>query len=160
MMAYRPAPAKRSPTLLPTITFTLDTSAYGTGDLLADTQELANALDVSGGGGLLQSIKLTDKDDQTAAAMTVYILKSNVSLGTENSAPSISDTNADEIIGRIDLGSGDWTDVGGAKIAYKTNLGIPVRVSTGTSLYVALVTAGTPTQTASGITGVFGVLAD
>lgn len=157
---FRTAPFRGGPTLLPTITFSLDTSAYGAGDVLADTQELANALAVSGGGGVLQSVKLTDKDDQAAAAMTVWVFKTNVSLGTENSAPNISDTNADEIIARIDIGSGDWVDVGGSKIAYKANLGIPVRVATGTSLYVALQCAGTPTQTAAGITGVFGILCD
>lgn len=161
MLAYRPAPFQRSQTLLPTITFTvLNADAYDSGDVLADTGELANALAVSGGGGILQTVKLTDKDDNAAAAMTVWILKSNVSLGTKDSAPSISDTNADEIIAKIDLTSTDWTDVGGAKVAFKGNLAIPVRVSTGTSLWVALTTGGTPTQTTGGLTGIFGILAD
>lgn len=161
MLAYRPAPAQRGQSLLPTITFTVNNNdAYDSGDVLADTGELANALSVSGGGGVLQTIKITDKDDQTAAAMTVWILKSNVSLGTKDAAPSISDTNADEIIARVDIAATDWTDLGGAKVAFVKNLGIPVRVSTGTSLWVALVTAGTPTQTTGGLTGIFGILAD
>lgn len=158
---FRNAPNRGGPTLLPTITFTVNNAdAYDAGDVLADTGELANALAVSGGGGVLQSVKIVDKDDQTAANMTVWILKSNVSLGTKDAAPSITDTNADEIIGRIDLVAADFVDVGGAKIAYKANLGIPVRVSTGTSLWVALTTGGTPTQTTGGLTGIFGILAD
>jgi len=146
--------------LMPTVTFSLDTSAYTANDLLADTQAVSNALRTSGGTGVLQSIQILDEDDQAAAGMTVYILNANNSMGTENNAISVTDANARAIIGVINIASGDWIDLGGCKIAFKSNLSIPLKVSTGTSIWIALQTAGTPTQTASGITGVLGILAD
>lgn len=147
-------------TLMPTVTFSLDTSAYTANDLLADTQAVAGALRVSGGSGVLNSIAILDEDDQAAAGMTVYILKSNVSLGSENSGITVTDANAREIIGVINIAAGDWTDLINSKLAFKGNLGIPIKVSSGTSIWIALQTAGTPTQTASGITGILGILAD
>ena len=145
--------------LLPVV-FTLDTLIYAAGDLLADTQVITGAVPIAGGSTVLQSLVLNDKDDQAAAAMTVVLLDSNVSLGTENSAPSITDANADNIVGVVSLVAGDWVDLGGCKVATKTNIGLMCRAASGTTnLYVALITAGTPTQTATGITGRFGFVA-
>ena len=143
------------------ITFSLDTLIYASGDILADTQPIASALAVSGGTGRVTQITLLDKDDQTAAGIDVVFLRSNTSLGTENAAPSISDLNAEEILGVVSIASGDWIDIGGAKLATKA-LTVPLEVTatTGTTIYVALITRGTPTQTASGIIGKFTIRQD
>jgi len=145
---------------MPTVTFSTAAAAYDANDVLADTQEVTGCLRVAAGSGILQSFQIVDGDDNTAAAMTVYIFKSNVSLGTENSAVSITDANAAEIIGIIQIAAGDWVDLLASRMAFKGNLGIPVKVASGTSLWIALQTAGTPTQTASGITGILGILVD
>lgn len=147
--------------LMPTLTFSLDTNIYAAGDVLAATQEVAGAVRFPGGTGILQSIQILDEDDQTAAAMTVYIFQSNVALGTENAAISITDANARELLGVIAIASTDWVDLINSKVAQKNNLGIAVKAEDdSTSLYIALSTAGTPTQTASGITARLGILAD
>lgn len=140
-----------------TLTFTLDASgAYAAGDLLADRQVLAGVLPRNGGSAVLQSLTLNDKDDNTAAAMSVVFLDADVSLGTENSAPTITDANADNILGIVPIASGDWADLGGCKVATKTGIGLLVKGATGTTnVYVALITAGSPTQSASGIVGRF-----
>ena len=147
--------------LVASVTFSLDTSIYASGDVLSDTQAITSAFRVSGGGGKVTQIALLDKDDQTAAGIDVVFFRSNTSLGTENAAPSISDTNAAEILGIVSVASGDWIDIGGSKLATKT-LATPLEVqaTTGTSLYVALITRGTPTQTASGIIGKFSIRQD
>ena len=156
-----PLPISAPSSALVAVTLSLDTSAYATGDVLADTQEIAGAVRVNGGSGILQNIILNDKDDQTAAAMDIFILSSNVSLGTENSAPSITDANGDAILGIIQISAGDWIDLGGCKVAMLRNLGIVVKAaSDSTSLYLAVITRGSPTQTASGITARIGVLQD
>lgn len=143
------------------LTFSLDTSIYASGDVLADTQPIAGAFAVSGGTGKVTQIALLDKDDQTAAGIDVVFLRSNTSLGTENAAVSISDLNSEEILGIVSIASGDWIDIGGAKLATKV-LTVPLEVmaTTGTSLYVALITRGTPTQTASGITAKISIRQD
>lgn len=140
------------PAKMVTVNFTVDTSAYGANDLLADTQEIADAVDETGRPALLQSVTIIDTDDQTASAYDIYLLDQNVTMGTENSAPSISDTNAAAILGLpVAIASGDWKDLGGAKIAGKDGIGKLVKPARGRSLYAAIVNgAGTPTF-ASGI---------
>lgn len=140
------------------LTFSLDTSAYAAGDLLADTQVLANAVRVNDGTGVLESVVLNDKDDQ-GVAMSLVVLSANNSLGTENSAPAITDANADAILGIIDIPSAAWVDLGGTRVATLRDLGLPLVAATGTkSIYVALINgAGAPTFTAAGITARFGI---
>lgn len=146
---------------LPSVALSLDTAAYASGDVLAETQELPGALRVANGTGILQSLIITDKDDQ-GAAFDLYILAENVSMGTENSAPSISDANAVNILAIIQIGTGDYKDLGGVKVACLTNLGIPIKSATDTtSLYVAAVNGtGTPTYTVAGLVLRLGILRD
>jgi hypothetical protein len=147
-------------TILTAITFSLDTNAYAIGDVLAETQVLAACLRINDGTGILQSFTFNDKDDQ-GLAFDVYILNAASSMGTENAAASISDANADTILGMFSVGVGDWKDLGGCRIASIKNIGLPVKGATGTDdLYVALVAQGVPTHSASGITGIAGILCD
>lgn len=142
----------RGPAKLITVSFTVETGGYSASDLLADTQEIAEAVDETGRPALLQSVTILDTDDQTAAAYDIYILDRDVSMGTENAAPSISDANAVAILGGpIAIAAADWKDLGGAKVAGKENIGKIVKPNSGRSLYAAIVNgAGTPTF-ASGV---------
>lgn len=142
------------------LTLSLDTDAYASGDVLAATQELASAVRVPAGTGVIQSIRLNDKDDNGGALELVF-LQSNVSLGTENSAVSISDANADQILGIVEVTAADYIDVGGAQIATKTNVGLAIEAASGaTSLYIGAISRDTQTYTASGITLLIGILQD
>lgn len=139
------------------VTFSLDTSIYASGDLLADTQAIAGALRVAGLTSKLTALTLLDKDNNTAAQIDVVFLRSNTSMGAENSAPTISDANAGtEIIGVVQVLAADFVAIGTGKQATKI-LPVPMDLyaAAGTTVYVALITRGTPTQTASGITGNF-----
>ncbi len=142
-------------------TLSLDTSAYASGDLLADSQSIASAMRATDKTAVLQSLTLNDKDDQ-GVAMTLYFLSANVSMGTENAAPSISDANADNILGYVDIAASDWKDIGGTRIASVRSIGLLLKpVSGGTNIYIAAVNGtGTPTFTAAGITGKLGLLRD
>ncbi len=143
------------------VTLSLDTSIYASGDVLADTQVVTNATRVADLGGIVHSIEVIDKDDQ-GAALDIYLLDANVSMGTENSGPSISDANAASIMARIQVGTGDYYDLGGVKIADMTGLGRIVKPATGTrNFYVSAVNGtGTPTYTASGLVLRIGILQD
>lgn len=134
------------------VTLSLDTSAYASGDVLADTQVVTNAMRVNDFGGILQNIVVIDKDDQ-GAAFDIYLLDANVVMGAENGAPSISDANAANILCKIPVATGDYYDLGGAKIADMNNLARAVKPAAGTrNLYIAVVNgSGTPTYTASGV---------
>lgn len=142
------------------VTLSLDTSAYASGDLLADTQSFTGVR-VSGGRAILQSVTVIDEDDQ-GAAFTVFFLSGNNSFGTENSAPSISDANARDVLGWVDVSTADYKDLGGVRVASVKGIGLLLEAAGGsTSLYLAVVNGtGTPTYTASGVKLKLGLLWD
>jgi hypothetical protein len=148
-------------TVLFPVTLSVDTSAYASGDVLADTQVLTSLFRVSDGTGILQSIQVIDQDDQKQA-IDFYYLSANNSLGTENSAPSISDANAVEIVGPFSIAVADYKDLGGVSVAKITGIGQPIMAATGTSngYIAAVLNSGTPTYTASGIKLRIGVMLD
>lgn len=141
------------------VTFSVDTNAYASGDLIADTQEIDGAVVGVGGVAVLDSITLIDEADQGVALYLVF-LNASTSMGTENSAPNISDANATaKILGHVAIAATDYVDVGGAKVATKSNLGLVLQAAaTSDSLYVAIVNStGTPTYAADDLTALFGL---
>lgn len=137
-----------------TLTATVQAAAFGAGDILFDRTALANAMRDIDANGRLEQITAVDRADQTAADMQLVFLSADVSLGTANSAPSISDDNASSIIGIVTIPAASWIDVGGAKIATVnlSNAGLPLvcTPATGTrTVYVAGITQGTPTYAAT-----------
>lgn len=141
------------------VTLSLDTSAYSSGDLLADAQQCDGALAKADGTGVLQSIMIIDEDDQKAA-FTIYLTNVATSWGTENSAPTISDTVARSILAIIDVATTDYKDLGGVSVANIKGIGAVLKsVSGNDDLYVAVVNgSGTPTYTASGVKLRLGIL--
>ena len=140
-----------SPVTYVDVTLTSHTSALDANDVAADTQVITDALPFYGQPAILQSLTLLDGDDQTAAAVDIYILSSNVSLGTEGAAISITDANAASILGVVHIASTDWYDLIASKLANINNIGMIVKPAANSrDLYVAVVAAGTPTYTASG----------
>lgn len=141
------------------VTLSLDTSAYADGDVLADSQEVASAFRAAGGRAILQTIHVLDEDDQ-GITFDLVILNANTSLGSENSAPNISDANARNIIAcggpntnsPLRILAADYIDLGGCKVQTKNNLGLLLEAAGGsTSLWIGAITRGAPTHTASGI---------
>lgn len=134
------------------LTPVLDTSIYADGDVLFDTIALASAFDYAAGVRTLQSIHILDEDDQ-GVALDLVFLDTLVTLGTINGAPSITDANARKILGWVHFATTDYIDLGGARIAIKTGIGLMLKAAAAsTSLFVAGITrGGTPTYTASGL---------
>jgi hypothetical protein len=143
------------------VTLSLDTNIYADGDLLADTQEIANAVRVAAGRAILQSVVVLDEDDQGVGFDLVF-LSAGTSLGTENSAPNIADAGARDIIGVVSITSADYSDIGASRIATCASIGLILKAAAAsTSLYVAaIIRGGTPTYSASGIRLKLGMLWD
>jgi hypothetical protein len=135
------------------VTLSLDTSAYANGDVLADTQVITEALRTVDGTGQIRSINVLDEDDQTAYTFNVLFLDSSASIGTENSAFSITDANARSIFGVATFATAESVDLINSRLYWKNGLAIPIKAISGTaSLGIALaVITGTPTHTAAGI---------
>jgi hypothetical protein len=126
-------------------------SAYAANDVLADRQELENVFLTNGGRATLQSLVVLDKDDQ-AGALDVVFLNANNSLGTENSAVSITDANMESCVAVVSVASSDYDDFINSQIACKDNIDTLVSgPSDDTSLWVGAVSRDTKTYTGSGI---------
>lgn len=131
------------------VALSLDTNAYSAGDVLADTQVLALPVPASGLGrrGRVLQLTVLDKDD-VGGLIDLVFLRGNVSLGTENSAPSISDTDAEQILRIVPVTS--YTDLGGNQIAAPDFAPVEFVVD-GQALYIGAIARSDQTHTADGI---------
>ena len=121
----------------------VSTSAYDANDVLFDTTAVTLSDNTTAGArGTILTASIIDRDDEASQTITLYFLRSNVSLGTINSAPSITDDNAAEIIGTCTVTTG--TDLGGCRYGETSGLVLPFELPAQT-LFVAATTGGTPT---------------
>jgi hypothetical protein len=132
-------------TITPLVAGTTD--AYASGDVLFDTTEIPNAVRTAGDSLILQSVHVVDKEDQSEEFDLVF-LSSTDTIGTVNSAVSISDASALKTLGAVKVESTNYFDLVNSQIATVPGIGLEME-STGTSLYVAGVTRGTPTYTST-----------
>lgn len=141
------APGKRH-----ALTFSLDTSAYASGDVVATTQELTGVFDEVGGTALLKGFTLVDQDDQKVALHIVF-MSANNDLGAENGAPDLTDAEALDVLGVVSIAAADYVDLGGVAVVTKTDINLPLHAAAAsTSLFVAILNqTGTPTYTAAGL---------
>ena len=141
------------------ITPTLDTSIYASGDTLFTATAITGAVRANDLRCALQSICVIDKDDQKPAVRLLFF-KAAVTFGTLNDAPSLSDADAANYLGHVDIAAADYVDLGGVSVACAKNIGLMLEAASGTTtVYVAgMLTAGTPTHTASGLVFNFGVV--
>jgi hypothetical protein len=133
------------------VTPTLDTNAYAQNDVLFNF----TAVDLGQGSpvrGTLNAFTFLDKDDNGNQVSVFISDSSSASLGTVNSAVSITDADAASILGYVDTGD-TYEDLIASKIIRPSAFSpIGFDSSTG-SIYVGGVLRGsaTPTHTASGI---------
>lgn len=148
-----------SPDVVVTVTPTLDTSAYASGDLLFDSTEVAAAVRANAATAILQSITITDKGDQ-GVAFTLLIANAATDFGTLNSAPDPDDTEAATVVGVVPVLTTDYVDLGGARVACIRNIGLLLKAGAATtSVWIAGINgAGTPTFAASDLVFQMGFL--
>jgi hypothetical protein len=133
------------------VTLVSDTAILADGDVICDTAEIPNVSEWSNRGVILDSIVLLDEDDQ-GIALDLVFLRADVAIGAKNAAPNVSDGNARNIIGFVSVATGDYIDLGGARVATKADIGLILSPLAGTSLYVSAISrGGTPTYSASGL---------
>lgn len=141
-----------APIQLVTVSMTTPTDALDAGDVVAATQVVTSATRFADAPAELYSLTVIDTDDQKAI-LTCVFFSANTSLGTEDSAPDIDDTEALTILGSVEIVAADYIDLGGASYATKKNIGLIVSPASGTrNIYMAIYTPVTSTPTyASGV---------
>lgn len=139
---------------------TLTTDPYTGNDVLGGIQTLANAVRISGGTGVVQSLVISDLANQTAV-LEIYLFSASPAAGTytDAAAMDLHDTDALLCIGRIDVAAGDYKSLADNAIACVVGLGLPIKLAA-TSMFALIRTTGTPTFAASDLKLTFGILRD
>ncbi len=130
------------------VDFVVDTAAYASGDAMtAEAVEIPNAVPTYGGQSRLRKVVVTDGAKQ-APAMTLLFFNKKPTGVTINTALAISDAeNEDSFVGAVSLVTGDWKTTGNNSQATKLVDDLPFRAKNGKSLWVWLLSEGTPTFT-------------
>jgi len=121
-----------------------DTDAAG--DLLFDSLEIENAVAVSGGSGILQSVNVFHKGDQNVSFDLLFfqVTKDLGSAGAALTWGGSSETDNAEaavLLGHVAIT--DWSDLVDVQIATKTNIGLVLKAAEGTkSIFCAAVCRG------------------
>jgi hypothetical protein len=125
------------------------TPAYTAGDAVGAKRTLANAVRVSGGTGIIDSIVLLDRANQKAG-MELLIFDADPTNATiTDNAAFVYSTDDLKVIARITIGASDYVTLNSKAIACLRGLGIAFKTNATTSLFAALVTTGTPTFAAT-----------
>ena len=128
-----------------TVDMTAETTAVDAGDVVAATQVVAACTPGNDVPAVLHSICLIDPDDQ-GAELTLVFMSANTTLGTEDAAPDIDDTEAQTVLGTYTIATTDYKDLGANKVATIRNVGLPVLPASGTDdIYMAIYATATPT---------------
>ena len=141
------------------VTLSLDTGAYASGEVLADRQQLDGAFRVSDGTGVLYSVMVIDLSGP-GQALDLIFLQTDCTLGTENSAVSIADSCAQTILCAVEVAASDYVDLVNSQVAVASPSCLVEAVSGTDDLYVGAVSRGTGTYAANGIVLKIGILND
>lgn len=119
-------------------------AAYSAGNAVGGKRTLSNAVRTPG-TGILQSVTILDRANQKAA-MTVFIFDQNPTAATiTDHAAFVFSTDDLNVIAQVNFSAGDYTTTNSKAVACISGLNIPLKAASGTSLYAAVVTSGTPT---------------
>lgn len=138
--------------------------AYATGDYMGTTttpQSFSNAVRTSGGTGIIKSIMISDKITNTNVAMELWIIDRTFTAPTDNAAWDLSDANMLFVQAVIPLSTSNWFASSAGQVYFDGTLAYPIKPSTGTAIFYALVARGaTPAFTSADLTITIGVLQD
>ena len=128
---------------------TCDTSAYAAGDLIGGKLSFASASRFSGGSGRIGNVLLVDQAKQQIEADPILFgADPTGTTFTDQAAFDIADADMDKIVAVVNLAF--YTAFNDNAIAqYTPPAGIPFKLTSGTTLYGAIVTRGAPTYAAS-----------
>lgn len=110
---------------------TTASTSYSIGDVLGNGWEFTNAARASGGTGVVTGAVLLDEAD-VVNGVDLYLSSGSITFGTDNAAPSVSDTDARKLGHVIGVAA---LDVGGSRLCQLGDISIPY-ICDATSLFV------------------------
>ena len=129
------------------VTPTVDTSAYASGDHLGDLQELVNALDDTSGTGTIVSVSVVDRDSQSAEIDVLFFSAQPTIASSDNDALDISDDEmSSKFLGAVKIESSNYISLANCSAGGVKNAGLLVSATGGSrSLWAQLRSGGSPT---------------
>lgn len=135
---------------------TLDTSAYASGDRLGSLITLTGAGPGGFHGAVLESVAVLDKDKQGAALKVLFFDRQPTISSADNAPLDISSAQSAGFLAHVSVAAADYVSTASSKLGYTQSLRgvalVPSSAGVQETLYAQLVSAGTPTYTASGLT--------
>jgi len=132
-------------TVAPTVT----AASYSAGNAVGGKQTLANAVRTASKTAILDSITLLDRSN-SKATMEIVIFDSDPSAATiTDKTAFVFNTDDLKVLARLSVAATDYVTINSKAIVTLKGLGVVVKAASGTSLYAALITTGTPTFAAT-----------
>ena len=146
LLWVRPAPKVSRFSVTPTIS----TTVYASGDVLGGLQTISNAVRKSGGSGTILSILVLDKTQAQRAAIDILVFDRSVTVAADNAPVAMSDADMANCLGVISIGAYNtaWPGTPLNSISTLVNVGLPI-VCNGADLYFVPVVRATPTYVAT-----------
>ena len=117
------------------VTLTTVAAAIGNNEVISQSIEIADAVAVKGGAGIIQSVMLLDEDDEGVATELLF---SQVSTAiTDAASEAIGNSVADldstfrSFLGATTVTS--WSDLVDSQIGVKTNIGLAIKAASDTT---------------------------
>jgi hypothetical protein len=134
------------------VTLVTDTSAYADNDVLVVPQKVPGAFRFPGDVRRLYSVNLHDQADQ-AQDIDLIFMDSDGALGTINAAVTMSDADAQKVLGKVSILQADYTDLINGQIATKSAIDLIMKTAAGSAdLWIgAVLRSGTPTYAADSL---------
>lgn len=147
---YGLAVAPRSNVIRISLTPTISTGIYASGDSLGSLLTFANAARISGGSGTLLGITVIDKTQAQRAAIDFLFFDRTLTVAADNAAVATSDADMANCLGLVTAGPYNtaWAGTPLNSISTLFNIGMPF-VLNGTDLFAVAIVRATPTYTAT-----------
>lgn len=123
-------------------------SIYAAKDAIGGIMTFSNAARASGGGGILESVVLVDKDQERSNMDLVLFSATVAGTATDNAAFDPTDADLANCVGVVPISSGDYADFNDNSVATRSGIGLAYTCAA-TSLFGVLVARTTPTYTAT-----------
>lgn len=150
-------------TSLVVVTPDIGAAAFTIGDFVGGKLTLANAGRVAAGSGIVQSLSVVDAAKQNAS-LRIYLFKADLAGAyADNAVESFTLADMLKLIDVIDVSAGDWETLTNCSVTRSEalrGLGIPYKITSGTSLFAIIRTLAAPTFTADCLQLTFGLLRD
>lgn len=134
-------------------------TTYASGDLIGGKLTLTpvsrSAKDVAS----LVSVTVHDLDAQEAA-LDILLFDTNPSntTFTDDAALDVDDADLPNVVGIVNVAAADYVSLSDNSVAHVENLSILLKPASGDTVYAAVVSGGTPTYTANGLSVNFAFL--